>query len=182
MLPCLSICPWPAYKEAGFHFNSTKFENVTFKLDDILDDSTLKSFGADLTLIDVVETRSIIFGKCFTLKVNKRLSLSQPFFLPLKRSWDMIVFVHYEGEEFWLTWLPYGQSFVNKFRLNIMTDNQLGTISMGLAEKQYVYYPKNAKSCNLSNSGDSKEAILMDAAYHRFLLSQLNFSFHLNIS
>ncbi len=32
-LPCLTFCPWPAFKKSGFYFNNASFAENTFKLE-----------------------------------------------------------------------------------------------------------------------------------------------------
>lgn len=175
MLPSITICPWPAFKEQGFHFTNEKYENMTFKKEDLFNISVMNQPNRDIKHIDIHETRSPALGRCFTVKVTKRLSLNEPFGLLLKRSWDVIVFVHNDGEEFWLSWYPYG-SF-NNFQLNIKSDTEAITTILSFSEKQVEYYPSSARPCNKSSSGHNSEAMLRDAVYYRYMLLQSNIPF-----
>ena len=170
-LPSLTVCAWKGFKDRGFYFTADMYKNMTFELEELLNVSILNRNNTYIKYINVTETRTANFGKCFTLKVNKPLSVNEAFILVFKRSRDLIVFVHNEGEEIWLGLSPYG-SLVNKFRLNIQSDNQTAMASLNVAEKQLEHFNKRARPCNTSSSGSSREAILKDAAYHRSFLSQ----------
>ena len=165
-LPAMTVCAWPAFKERGFYFTTDKYENMTFDLGYFLNVSILNKPNIDIKYVNVTETRTSNFGKCFTLKVTKSLRVNEAFILVFKRSWDLKVFVHNDGEEFWLAWSPYG-SLVNNFRLNIKSDTEAAMTYLKVAEKQVEYFNTNTRPCNESNSGRTREAILRDAAYHR---------------
>ena len=66
-------------------------------------------------------TKSASLGNCFTMKILKPFKLKQSFFVVLNRKWDLIVFVHNEGDEFWLPWSAYPPAD-NKFRINMKSD------------------------------------------------------------
>ena len=144
---------------------------MTYDIEDFLNISILNNTPKiDRKYIIITEIRTPTFGKCFTLKVTKPLSINETLILAIKRSWDLKVFVHNDGEEFWLPWSPRG-SLANKFRLNMKSDTEAALTYLFVAEKQVNYFNKKAKPCNESSSGSSREAILSDAAYHRFLKS-----------
>ena len=168
-MPSLTLCAWPAFKDRGFYFTAEMYENMTYDIEDFLNISILnKAPRIDQKYIVITKIRTATFGKCITLKVTKPLKINEAFILALKRSWDLKVFVHNDGEEFWLAWSPRG-SLANKFRLNIKSDAEAAMTYLIVAEKQVDYFNKKTKPCNESSSGSSKEAILWDAAYHRFL-------------
>ena len=158
-LPSLTVCAWKAFKERGFYFTAEMYKNMTFELEELLNVSILNRNNIDIKYINVTETRTVNFGKCFTLKVTKPLGINEAFILVFKRSQDWIVFVHNEGEEIWLAWSPYG-SLVNKFRLNIQSDPPAGMATLNVAEKQVEYFNKKARPWDTSSSGSSREAIL----------------------
>ena len=166
-LPSLTICPWPAFRSQGFHFTNETYENMVFEWEDLVDVSVTNATNNDNQFINVTKTRSATFGICFTLKITKSLGLSEAIILVMKRSWDIIVYVHSDGEEFWLSWFPYGL-LPNKFRLNIKSDNETATTVLDITEKQIEHYPKNVRPCNNTISGSSREAIWADAAYYRY--------------
>ena len=66
LLPCFSFYPFQAFKGPGFHWNSKLFNENTFGLVDILDESTLKMIENE-SLFWVGETRSVFYGRCFTI-------------------------------------------------------------------------------------------------------------------
>ena len=168
-MPSLTSCAWPAFKDRGFYFTAEMYENMTYDIEDFLNISILnKTPRIDQKYIIISKIRTATFGKCITLKVTKPLKINEAFILALKRSWDLKVFFHNDGEEFWLAW-NHGGSLAKKFRLNIKSDAEAAMTYLIAAEKQVDYFNKKAKPCNESKSGSSREAILRDAAYHRFL-------------
>lgn len=167
-MPSFTFCPWTAFKELGFHYTTEKYENVTFGLGDLLNVSILNLPDRDIKYINATETRSPSLGKCFTLKITRPVGLNDPFVLVLKRSFDLKVFVHNDGEEFWLSSSPYGTN-INMFRLNIKSDFESVMTVLNVAERQVQYYPKSVRPCNATNSGNDRGAILKDAENHRFL-------------
>ena len=61
-LPCITICPWRAFRHSGFHFNSKNFTLNTFGKEEIflnISDST--------TSYTVEEIRSPFFGRCYLI-------------------------------------------------------------------------------------------------------------------
>jgi len=166
MLPVFTICPWTAFKSRGFHFSKQMFETQTFTEEDLLNKSMLVSKYSDPEFINVKVTKSVTRGKCFTIKILKLLQLADSFLLILKRTWDLIVFIHNEGDEFWLSSSPY---FVlpNKFRLNIKNDKESAMTEIKIAEKQVEFLPKKARTCNLTYSGNNRDSILKDSMDYR---------------
>ena len=142
---------------------------MTYGLQDLINFSILPN--AVKEYINISEICSATYGKCFTIKVTKPSNLGEQFILAFKRSWDLKVFVHNDGEEFWLMASPYGLS-TNKFQLKIKSNPEAVMTDLKVAEKLVELYPKSARPCNKSNR---REAILKDAFYYRYLLFLLNF-------
>ena len=164
------MCFWPAFKTRGFYYTTEMYDNMTYGLENLLDKSVMNSPKTDIKFINVTEIKTSSFGKCFTLKIIKPLSLHEDFILILNRtSWDLQVFIHNEGEEFWLAWPPYGL-LTNVFRLKIHSDPDASMTSLKVTEKYVKIYPKKTRPCNKTGSGDDRAAILRDAAYHRYFL------------
>ena len=63
-LPCLTICPWNAFKHRGFFYKSGEFIEETFECKDIF---LHESFcdHKNQTLFDVEEIKSIFLGRCY---------------------------------------------------------------------------------------------------------------------
>ena len=136
---------------------------MTFAIEDLLNEQFLNKSNRDF---HVTEARSPTMGKCFTLKVDKLLGLHEPFIFILKKSFDLKVYIHNDGEEFWVSWMAFGPQ-TNMIRLNIESDTETVMTILGLTEKEVEHYPKYARPCRKSNSGLSKEEILKEAANHR---------------
>ena len=137
---------------------------MTFGMDELIDFSLISKKA--LKEFNVTETNTANLGKCFTIKLAEPLSLQEPFILVLKRPWDLKVFVHNDGDEFWLSGSQYGL-ITNMFQVNIKSNTEEVLTRLTVAEELVQHYPKTARPCNMSSSGNSKEAILKDAAYHR---------------
>ena len=168
MLPSLTVCPWPAFKEKGFHYTAEKYEDMAFTKEDLFNKSAMKSAIRDFNYLDIQEIRSLALGRCFTIKVTKPLSLNEPFVLTFKRSWDVTVIIHSYGEEFWLTWLPYGPPFFNRLQLKIKNNTETVATAINLAEKQVQHISKSGRPCNSTTSGPTSEDIMTDAAHYRY--------------
>jgi len=70
---------------------------------------------------DVKITKSPTQGNCFTTKITKPLQLKETFIFILNRKWDLVVYVHNDGDEIWLPWSAYPYAR-NKFRINMKTE------------------------------------------------------------
>jgi len=172
-LPALTICPWPAFKTKGFHYTKEQFEKQTYTLEDLLNTSHVPGRYSNMKDVDVKVTKSIALGKCFTMKISKAVSLGEPFIFHLKRTWDVTIFVHNDDEEFWFSWSAYPPP-LNKFRLNIKTDNNSFVSELRVAEKQSISYPKATRPCKAPSSVNNRESILKDAADHRLNFRSFN--------
>jgi hypothetical protein len=53
---------------------------------------------------EVKTIRTVTRGVCFTLSFPNEMAITQFSKFIVKRSWDMLVYLHNEGEEFWLLW------------------------------------------------------------------------------
>jgi len=149
------------------------FETQTFIEEDLLNMSTLVGKNSGPDFINVKVTKSVTRGKCFTIKHSKPLKVHQKFIAAFKRTWDLIIFIHNEGDEFWLSSAPY-YMLPNKLRLNIKNDTQAVVTELMIAEKQVEFYPKKARPCNATTSGTDRDSILKDSAIYRFTLAFSN--------
>ena len=120
--------------------------------------------------ITVKVTKSVTRGNCFTIKHSKPLRVHEKFMPVFKRTWDLIVFIHNEGDEFWFSSAPY-YMLPNKFRLNIKYDTQAVLTELKIGEKQVELYPKKVRPCNATSSGTDRDSILKDSAVYRLTLA-----------
>ncbi len=66
LLPSITICPLPAYKNPGTFYNNKIYLNNTFSLEEVLIPSSAKYFRNG-TNFDIKETQSLLFGRCYTI-------------------------------------------------------------------------------------------------------------------
>ncbi len=83
------------------------FETQTFIEEDLLNMSTLVGKNSGPDFVNVKVTKSVTRGKCFTIKHSKPLKVHKKFIAAFIRTWDLIIFIHNEGDEFWLSSAPY---------------------------------------------------------------------------
>ena len=57
-LPCLTLCPWKAFRNRGFHFKSEDFYKNVFNQSEIF-------FNLNDSLYTVEEIHNIFLGRCF---------------------------------------------------------------------------------------------------------------------
>jgi len=73
-LPYFTFCPWPVYRNKGFHFSKEDFKKNTFEKEDLFHPYFLANIrnGSKTT---IKEVWSIHYGRCFTLiiKVTRTL-------------------------------------------------------------------------------------------------------------
>ncbi len=72
LLPYLTFCPWPAFRNKEFYFTEADYLNNTFDLGDIFDEETVSNL-TNLDLYFLKEVRTLAYGRCYTIlkKVKK---------------------------------------------------------------------------------------------------------------
>jgi len=63
-LPCVTACPWSAFRERGFYFKKDEFSKQTYKKDDIFFNASIAALY-NLSLFSVEEINSIFLGRCY---------------------------------------------------------------------------------------------------------------------
>ena len=63
-LPCLTLCPWKAFRNRGFHFKSEDFYKNVFNQSEIF-------FYLNNSLYTVEEINNIFLGRCFMVCFRK---------------------------------------------------------------------------------------------------------------
>jgi hypothetical protein len=66
LLPSFTFCPWPVYKKRGFYFSDSDFLNNTYEFTDIFSNFSM-SILTNKSLYTWKETRSIYYGRCYTI-------------------------------------------------------------------------------------------------------------------
>ncbi len=162
IFPCFTVCPWPAFRTLGFHYSKEQFEKETFTVEDLLTETY-----NDMEYLNVKVTKSITLGKCFTIKIAKPVRVNEPFILFLKRTWDVVIFVHNDGDEFWLSWSMYPPPSMQKFELTIKTGMDSAMTELRVAEKQLELISKHSRPCLVTNSDGPEDLFMKAEEEHR---------------
>ena len=86
----------------GFYFNDKLYEENTLSQTELFNKSL--SEYLNLTEVEVRTLKTVMHGACFTLKFANEVELSNVSGLVIKRPWDIAIYFHNEGEQFWLLW------------------------------------------------------------------------------
>ena len=77
-LPCITVCPWEAFRKKGFHYNMDEFMLYTFDEYDLFLNKSIG--GSDFHQMETLN--SIFYGRCFMtcstneMKTNKYLNFA----------------------------------------------------------------------------------------------------------
>ena len=76
-LPYFTFCPWPVYRNKGFHFSKEDFMKNTFEKEEMFDPDFLASISK-IPTTTIKELWSVQYGRCYTLIIkvirHKRLA------------------------------------------------------------------------------------------------------------
>ncbi len=100
------------YKKRGFHYSTEQFLENTFELNDIFHSKSIAKLR-NSSLYSLNEVWSTYLGRCYTvcyLPMVKYLIYD----LFLKQTFDLKMYVHNYGEEYWLTFdeIPTKNNFI----------------------------------------------------------------------
>ena len=91
-LPCLTICPWPAFRERNFSFSTETFKDRTFNQNEILWESLMPNFS-DPSLYQIEEIKSVNLGRCYLVRYLKKLSsTTDKVFVTVQKQMDLTGF------------------------------------------------------------------------------------------
>ena len=83
----------------------------TFELEDIFNNNTSDNLRSPANF-SIKEVHSLYFGRCYTINKLKGVVLFEAdFSYSLQKEWDVLVYIHNLGDEFWLI---QGDSFILK--------------------------------------------------------------------
>ena len=80
LLPCLTFYAMPAYKKNGFHYSKDDYQNQTYNITDIFDNTTLEQLGNKSNLL-YTETRSLFYGRGYTVCFNNKMATKNVTFI-----------------------------------------------------------------------------------------------------
>ena len=100
-LPRLTLCRKKPYREEGFFYNESAFEEMAVTFDELFDGSAEALFAEQG--IEVAELKSQVRGRCFTLFTTRIFRSGDVLQLPLNSEMEeLLVYLHQAGEEFWM--------------------------------------------------------------------------------
>ena len=102
----------------GFFFNEKLYKENSFSILDLFDEWPDEHLNR--TKIEVKTIRTFPHGVCFTLSFPDEVLLMETAEFVIKRSWDILVYIHNKGEEFWLL-LEEFPIIVSSLRIEINT-------------------------------------------------------------
>ncbi len=102
----------------GFFFNEKLYKENSFSILDLFDEWPDEHLNR--TKIEVKTIQTFPHGVCFTLSFSNEVLLVETAEFVIKRSWDILVYIHNKGEEFWLL-LEEFPIIVSSLRIEINT-------------------------------------------------------------
>jgi hypothetical protein len=101
-LPCFSICSLPGYKNRGFYFTTKNYTDNTYNPEDFFPDKTLNEFKNKSRFL-FAEVQTLFFGRCYKVCSLEEVHLGQAFYWEIKTEFNSRLFLHSDGDEFWLS-------------------------------------------------------------------------------
>ncbi len=129
----------------GFHYTQIDFDENTFKESDIFDVTTLQILrNTSLHYFKAIKTFD--FGICYTICFHAKVSVGSKSYLQTMRKFDLRVFVHSKGDEFWLT-NAYPLIEIFSIRIPSITDSNFYLAEFSVKEKQMFFLSKQISPC-----------------------------------
>ena len=88
LLPCMTVCPWSAFKNPGFFYNTNDFLNNTFAMEDVFDDFS-KVISNNESVPEFETIPSIYLGRCYMVCNTVKVQSGSPFYIILKTHSDV---------------------------------------------------------------------------------------------
>ena len=94
------------------------YEENAFSITDLFNETLSKIWSE--TEVKVTALKTLMHGVCFTFSFSEEVQIDAASSFVIKRPWDMTIYFHNEGEEFWLFWYNF-PILMRSLRLNINT-------------------------------------------------------------
>ena len=85
-LPCLTACPFEAFKKQGFHYKEADFLKWTYELDDVF---IFYSDYQESSKFYIKEVRSVFLGRCYMLCNLEPVGKLQRYYIYMRKERDM---------------------------------------------------------------------------------------------
>ena len=89
----------------GFHYNDKLFDENAFSEQDLFN-KTISEYFIPCE-VEVTAIKTLSHGVCFTFTFPNEVELTGASGIAVKRNWDLVIYFHNEGEQFWLTWYNF---------------------------------------------------------------------------
>ena len=87
-LPCITACPWNAFRKRGFFFEQDDFIKQTYKREEIFFDVPFVELY-NISLFSIKEIHSIFQGRCYMVCHLKPLPIMIPFNIFFQKYMDI---------------------------------------------------------------------------------------------
>jgi hypothetical protein len=88
LLPCLTACPWNAFRKRGFFFEQDDFIKQTYKREEIFFDVPFVDLY-NISLFSIKEIHSIFQGRCYMVCHLRPLPIMIPFHIFFQKYRDI---------------------------------------------------------------------------------------------
>lgn len=87
--PCVTACPWQAFKKRGFHYNQTDFIEQTFNFDEVFITNDSNQDLNNGSLFYIEEIKSIFLGRCYMICPLKPINRQESFSYQMRNERDI---------------------------------------------------------------------------------------------
>jgi hypothetical protein len=147
-LPCMTLCPMPAFKKKGFFYSEKLMRENSYTLEDVFSKETVTAFN-DISKFTIKNTSSQLLGHCFTLCYRTPFppKLSNMVF-GIKQNFDLKIYVHQNNTDFWIT---SSKEFPVNVPSSVLIESNnskgLRGAFLDIAEVETTYLSKDEKEC-----------------------------------
>ena len=157
-LPCLTICPQSAMKEAGKFYCQKNVDEKSYNHSEIFDPSTWDEDNG-FSEKSITYQDNLFLGRCFTICNNKKWAKKQGPNIYFKLDMDVKIFIHKRGEEFWLNGALYVPATITTTNIEISNQKGMQVASISLLEIEITHLSKLEQPCKHYSVDTSSEVI-----------------------
>ena len=146
------------YKNPGNFFGKKSYNENAYQLEELFSPNTV-SILKNSSLVQLIETKSIYIGRCFTIctiiKFGKKFGPT----LELKKDFDFKAFIHVAGFEFWLNGVTEYPLEIPSTVLDVNNSENVIAAFLSVAEIESTFLNKKNFPCksyaeNVGNDND----------------------------
>ena len=84
-LPCITLCPWSAFKKQGFFFTTEEFAQHTFESYELLSNTSTLGNAFNSSNFQLEEIRSPQLGRCYMICKLAKVSTRESVLIALNK-------------------------------------------------------------------------------------------------